>query len=875
MFLKLHEMKKNTLYVLLLFSIHVIGQTTYNISDPEDLENNTYVAGDEIILANGVYITDARIDFIGTGTADNPIIFRAESPGGVSFTGGLRMNVAGEYLVIDGFYWNGGEGVNNHIQFRNGTDYAKYCTIQNCTIDGLEPEPDDPATTDDDESTSKHRWIVLYGQYNNVINCSFLNKQSPGALVLVELSYNFDNGDAIAGHQILNNYFYNYEKRDPATENAGDSETIRVGASSYQAFNANVNVEGNYFNKSDGENEIITNKSANNIYKNNTFRACRGSLVLRHGANATVEGNYFLGEHVEGTGGVRISDSNHTIQNNYFQDLINQNSQAQWNNGITFLGGNETSGGSSNGYQKTENVLIAHNSFYNVHSPLYFNTTKGSTDPTGIFTNNLFYTMQTNIITGDFSDLGSGLTFENNLYEGAALGATLSASEFSSGSIGFGADGETFLPSVSGDAANTAIATTPAVTFDIKGLTRPSTGKDIGANEISGATGTASFSPHTDGDVRDAVGSCFVGAQGVLLSDTTCTIASVETLYVSDLSEFGIDESTQNVTVTANIDWTATTSGSWITLDMNSGSGSATVAVTVAENTDLAERTGSITFTKVGGTLSRVISVTQAAPDVSDLYDLINTGLADDPVTIHSFSKEEVNGTTKFNYASNTLDKDNSSVWAADDGSVVSGDYKGDGEYIIYDLGDVYSLDLVRFSTTNKSDAFGYQLWVSTTGTTSGDFTMALPISGDLLLTATGTTDFNQYEITNNARYIKLIGYGRFNSSGDTRTSVWSAIGEIEFFGSLSSLSTNEVEKSKIAIYPVPANDIINIKTFGLNVGEITIYSLDGRSVMKQVERAVKSEFRLDVSSLSNGTYLINFSDENNLSESKIIVVAH
>ncbi len=866
-------MRKITCFYLLLLAMSAMGQTTYNITDPEALEDNVYVAGDEIILANGVYSTDARINFLGTGTADNPITFRSESPGGVIFTGGLRMNVAGEYLVIDGFYWNGGVGVNNHIQFRNGTDYAKYSTIQNCTIDGLAPEPDDPSTTDD-ESTSKHRWVVLYGQYNNVVNCSFLNKRSPGALVLVELTYNVGGGDATAGHQILNNYFYNYEKRDSSTQNAGDSETIRVGASSYQAFNANVNVQGNYFNKSDGENEIITNKSANNIYKNNTFRACRGSLVLRHGANATVEGNYFLGENVEGTGGVRISDSNHLIFNNYFQDLINVNAQAQWNNGITFLGGSDTSGGSSNGYQKTDNVLITHNTFYNVNSPLYFNTSKGSTDPTGTFSNNLFYTTLTSIITGDFSSLGSGLTFENNIYEGTSLGASLTTSEFSMGSIGFSADGESFLPSNSGDAADSAIATSPEILFDIAGLNRPSTGKDIGANEVSGATGTTSFSPHTDSDVGGAIGSCFVGAQGVLLSVTSCTIPSVETLYVSELSEFPIAGGSQTLSITANIDWTAVASDSWISIDPNSGSGSGTADVTATENTSITERNGTVTFTKVGGTLSRVVNVSQAAPDIMDLYSLINTGEADDPVTIHSFSKEEVNGTTKFNYASNTLDKNNSSVWAADDGAVLSGDYKGDGEYIIYDLGDEYVLDFMRFSTTNKSDSFGFQIWVSTTGTDPSDFTKALPTSGDMLLTATSTTEFNSYEITANARYVKVMGFGRFNSAGNTRTSVWSAIGEIEFFGESVSLSIDENLSKKVSMYPMPSKGILNIIS-EIAIQEIEVYSLDGRRVMHEVSRTPKLVLSIDTSLLSNGSYVIRFASENSQILSKMLVVAH
>ena len=106
--------------IVLLFSVPIFSQTTYNITDPEALEDQTYVAGDEIILADGIYDTDERIDFIGNGTAENPIVFRAETPGGVKFTGGLQMNIGGDYVVVDGFHWQGGYGASNFIQFRNG-----------------------------------------------------------------------------------------------------------------------------------------------------------------------------------------------------------------------------------------------------------------------------------------------------------------------------------------------------------------------------------------------------------------------------------------------------------------------------------------------------------------------------------------------------------------------------------------------------------------------------------------------------------------------------------------------------------------------------------------------------------------------------------
>ena len=167
-------MKKITLLLLLLFSISIVGQNmTYTIDDPEDLRNVIYQAGDVIVLKNGVYTTDERIIFLGSGTAENPVTFRAETPGGVIFTGGPRLTIGGEsdngtkiatgeYLVVDGFHWKGGYGASNFIEFRNGQDFAHHSTIQNCVIDGLGVETSELADDLADEQIPKHRWIVLY-----------------------------------------------------------------------------------------------------------------------------------------------------------------------------------------------------------------------------------------------------------------------------------------------------------------------------------------------------------------------------------------------------------------------------------------------------------------------------------------------------------------------------------------------------------------------------------------------------------------------------------------------------------------------------------------------------------------------------------------
>lgn len=849
-------MNKIILHLLLLFSISVIGQTTYNINNPEDLENQTYMPGDVIILANGTYNTDARINFVGNGTASEPITFRAETPGGVFFTGGLKMDIGGDYVVVDGFHWQGGFGASNFIQFRDGTDYANYSTIQNCAIDGLQVDADDQEAG----TSVKHRWIVLYGTYNNVTNCSFINKTNAGATVLVELSYNADaNRCATVGHTISNNYFYKYEKIDTALTNAGDSETIRIGSSNTQNVNANVTVTNNYFVEADGENEIITNKSKNNIYTNNTFRRCRGSLVLRHGSDATVDGNYFLGENVEGTGGIRISDSNHTITNNYIQDCITENSQAKWNNGITFIGGGDNAAvdcnasGLTNGYQKVEGITLSRNSIVNTNAPLFYNEDKGSTDPTGTVSDNLIYFASgnsnlTDVISGDsvnaFANMGTGLTYAGNIFTGTMLGAT---------KIGF-----------TEEVGITATADGEVFTFSGAGSTDK--GADMGL-----------YIPITDDMVGYGIGACFLDNLGVSINDGDCTIVVVDNLTVSTLPTLTSDASSNDVTINANISWTAVSNDTWISIDTNSGTGNATVSVSVTENTDANNRVGTVTFTQDpgGDDIVRTLNVTQEGADLTSLYDLINDVAGGGPVSIHSWSTE-FNPSKPEENVYKTLDKinTNSSIWAAQDGAVLGGDYKGDGEFIIYDLGEEYDLDLIQFSTTDKSDPFGYQVWISTTGTDPGDFTMVLPTTGDLLLTTkTGTNDFNQYQITETARYVKMIGFGRFNPANN-RTSEWSTISEIEFYGS-STLSVSEFDsQNKILLYPVPASDILQIKSLSNFLDKIQVYTLDGRKVIEKQLYNITNETSLDTSSLVNGAYIVNLSSNNQVI-SKMIVISN
>ncbi len=434
---------------------------------------------DVVTWTNGTY-SNQNINFQRSGTAGNPIVLKAQTPGGVIFTGSSEMKVSGDYVIVDGFYWNGGVGTNNHVEFRqsgSSTNFANNSTLRNCAFNNL-------ITAGDDKS----RWVVLYGTNNVVENCSFLNKNSTGVYVLVELNF---QTSGIAGHVIRNNYFYNVSPKDGRL-NAGDSEGIRIGSSSEQAVNAGVLVANNYFQEVNGENEIISNKSFGNIFRENTFRSCRGSLVLRHGAQALVERNYFMGENKPQSGGIRVSDQDHVIINNYMQEL--DNSSDDFNNGITLMGGSTASGGTNNGYQNVRNVIIAFNTIYNSDDPIRFNDSRGSTAPRGVFANNLIYSTRGNIVSGDISQIGGQMTYEGNVFGGSNIGITNGG--ITNANANFTPSGELFKPDPAGVAGDAATGNYPQVTIDVENSVRPATGKDVGAHEVLNASTMGTESTH-------------------------------------------------------------------------------------------------------------------------------------------------------------------------------------------------------------------------------------------------------------------------------------------------------------------------------------------------------------------------------------------
>ncbi len=257
--------------------------------------------GDHIVLRNGEW-RDLRLVFDADGTAEAPIVLRAETPGKVRLTGSSTLRIGGEHLEVRGLVFNDGytEG-ETIIEFRNGPDrHARHVRLTDCAIIGYNPP----------ERTTRYAWVRLYGQHNRIDHCLFRDHDHSGVTIQVMLDGNPNY------HLVEHNYFLN---RPPG--NANGFEVIQVGQSHDSLSVSRMTVQHNLFEACDGEIEVISNKSGENIYRHNTFLRCEGTLTLRHGNDSIAEYNVFLGEGIPNSGGIRIVGERHQVRHNYFHGI--------------------------------------------------------------------------------------------------------------------------------------------------------------------------------------------------------------------------------------------------------------------------------------------------------------------------------------------------------------------------------------------------------------------------------------------------------------------------------------------------------------------------------------------------------------------------
>ena len=378
------------------FRIGAVAGAEFIVKDSDEFHQQMKVLepGDVLLLADGKW-TDVELLAKGQGTLESPITIRARHPGKVILTGNSRMRISGQHMVVAGIRFNGAWHKTALLEFREDSkQHSSNCRLTNCEFVDCHNPPG---------KNHEFKYLSIYGRNNTVDHCRFSGKANRGATFVVWLD---KNG---GGHSIRQNHF---GSRPPLGFNGG--ETIRVGDSKTSHLSACCIVEGNLFERCDGEIEIISSKSCDNIYRNNVFLRCSGTLTLRHGHRCRVEQNMFLGENAKGSGGVRVIGSDHLVMNNYFERLDGSG----YRGALVLMNGIKNT--PANGYQAVQRARVVHNTFVDCKQTILVapDNDRGEqvTPKDCLFWGNGFFSTHGPLI--DFREKVEGFRWESNLYFG-------------------------------------------------------------------------------------------------------------------------------------------------------------------------------------------------------------------------------------------------------------------------------------------------------------------------------------------------------------------------------------------------------------------------------------------------------------------------
>ncbi|MFI9813806.1 polysaccharide lyase 6 family protein [Saccharothrix variisporea] len=331
-------MTRVLLAVLLALGVTVVsgppssaGGHTVHVRDSARLQRalTEARAGDRIVVADGRYAIGAMKD--RHGTAARPITVVAAHRGRAVVEDGQLEVANSSHVTFEGFTWTNRSTLlitgSNHVRLtRNHFRLTEESTLY---------------------------WVLVQGadsHHNRIDHNLFEEKHQLGNFVVVEGS----ETEQSQHDRIDHNHFRNIGPR--ATN---DMEAVRVGRSTISRSSGFTVVEANLFENCDGDPEIVTVKSNDNIVRYNTFRNSQGTLSHRHGDRGTLQGNFFLGGGKAGTGGIRLYGRDHKVYNNHFEGLTGTGYDAA----LQIDGGDVDVEGALNAHWRVYRAIVVNNTF--------------------------------------------------------------------------------------------------------------------------------------------------------------------------------------------------------------------------------------------------------------------------------------------------------------------------------------------------------------------------------------------------------------------------------------------------------------------------------------------------------------------------------
>ncbi len=288
------------LYVFLLALVLQSRSTAAEGIDSEvaaQARTNHARPGDEIVLAAGQY-DDWDLTIEKSGTSEFPITLRGEAPGVAVFGGSSTIVITGDHVLVRDLVFNACEPKSKQsvIRFDDAANSRVTASVFR-----------------DSRMESGRAVVEIAGKASDcrVDHCRFIGTHYRSVRVIV------DDAALRNGPPLRTRIDHNVFREIPSL-GANGGETIQIGSRAYphSELETFVVVEDNVFIRCNGEAEIISDKTSENIFRKNLFLDCRGELVIRHGNRSTIVDNRF----VRCSGGIRLSGGGHTVTGNTIVD---------------------------------------------------------------------------------------------------------------------------------------------------------------------------------------------------------------------------------------------------------------------------------------------------------------------------------------------------------------------------------------------------------------------------------------------------------------------------------------------------------------------------------------------------------------------------
>ena len=418
------------------------------------------------------------------------------------FEGRSNISLGGSYIIFEGVIFQNASGLITSgdklepiIEFRDTSNNdCVNCHVRNIKIDSYNGSTS--------QETLKFKWIIIYGEYNEVSYSSFIGKNGVGSII------NDNHNNSTPDYsKIHHNYFADRVPVNNDVNGLNDQDAIRIGVSTTSLSDSFTEVYDNFFNNWSGEVEIISNKSGSNKYYNNTFRDYQGTLTLRHGNNTEVFGNYFFGDNNAFSGGVRVIGEDHKVYNNYFEGLRYRKPSGAASNTTGALNiTNGKQGSALNEYYQVKNVKIINNTLVDCDLGIRIGTVQNSSTTLApeniIIANNIMLDSSISALQETTTPTGTS-TYEGNITQNGSWDLINGENSNQTVASGLLVAGTEFYRLVSGSTAiNTGIGSYPFLVTDITDGPRTSN-FDAGAEEFN--SGGANL-PYSIEDVGTKLG---------------------------------------------------------------------------------------------------------------------------------------------------------------------------------------------------------------------------------------------------------------------------------------------------------------------------------------------------------------------------------